>query len=144
MGLADFAPALPHGAGAGAGAAPAGSQRDQEPIGDDYRFDGLYEDLPKARMREGLDMLVELYGTDDARRFIDTMTRARVKQLAFNGTDSAFKMAQEYAPHMATAAKHMSSWARTNPVVLGGVLGSVASAALSYVSHRKRVGSSGV
>lgn len=119
---------------------PAG----EDTIGDDYRFDGLWEDLPRHEMRAGVDMLVAHFGVDDAKRFIDTLTRARMKQLAFNGTDSALRAAQELAPQLATAARQVGDWAKTNPVVLGGVLGSVASAALSYMSHKRRVeGSSG-
>lgn len=153
MGLGDLSPrALPAelvedelpggwgrpGAGAGEG---AGARHDEE--GPDYRFEGLWEDLPQARMREGVDLLIAHFGAEDAKRFIDTLTRARVKQLAFNGTDSAFRAAQEYAPQVATAARQVGAWAKTNPVVLGGVIGSVASAALSFVHHRKRMNESG-
>lgn len=111
----------------------------QEPIGDDYRYDGLWEDLPREQMREGVAMLVARFGEDDAKRFIDTLTRARMKQIAFNGTDTALRAAAEYAPHVANAAKHVGTWAKGNPVVLGGLIGSAASVAFSYLSHKRKL-----
>ena len=147
MGLADFGRRVPvvvavlePGEAPGPRQAPPGARpAGSGPIGDDYRYDGLWEDLPQHEMRAGVALLVAHFGEDDAKRFIDTLTRARMKQLAFNGTDSALRAAQEYAPHLAEAAQHVGSWAKKNPVVLGGVIGSVASAAFSYLSHKRKL-----
>lgn len=138
MGLGDRNPrlraTLEPGVGAQGAGAPAGA-----PIGDDYRYDGLWEDLSREQMRAGVALLVSHFGEEDAKRFIDTLTRARMKQIAFNGTDSALKAVQEYAPHMAEVAKHAAAWAKNNPVVLGGLIGSAASATFSFLSHKRKL-----
>ena len=122
----------------GLGDLPAGAPAAD--VGRRHRYDGLWDDLPHDRMTEGVALLVAHFGPDDARRFIDTMTRARMRQLALNGTDSAYQLAQEYVPHAIEAARTIKTWAKSNPVVVGGAVGSVLSALFSYHTHRKRDG----
>lgn len=102
------------------------------------RFDSLHPDLTPAELREGIDMLIAHFGKDGARRFIDTVVRARMKQLAFNGTAGAVDLARQHAPAVAATVQHLRTWAATNPIVLAGVFGSASAAALSFLQHRKQ------